>query len=121
MNRTEHMLIKIAEEASEIVKDAAKAIRFGLADKEPGQDDTNLRRLEREFAQLSELSDMMGLLIRDEDKKASHLKIMKYLEVSRKNGTFVDNEVRGHCPHCGEFVPPGFYHCYGDGSHPAAR
>lgn len=120
MNRTEHMLTLISEEASEVVKDACKAIRFGLADKEPGQNDDNIRRLEREIAQLVAVADMMGLLIREEDKKIKVERVEKYMEISRRNGTLKDEQIRGKCPHCNEFIPPGFYVCFGDGSHPSA-
>lgn len=119
MNHTEHLLTILGEEASEVVKDVCKAIRFGLADKEPGQGDDNKRRLEREVSQLVAVAKLLGLEIRDEDKREKLQKVRKYMEISKRNGTLKAEEVRRLCPHCGEFVPPGFYVCAGNSSHPA--
>lgn len=45
MTRTEHLLTILAEECAEVAQRASKAIRFGLAEVQPGQDKTNARRL----------------------------------------------------------------------------
>lgn len=52
MTRTEHLLFIMAEECAEVAQRASKAARFGIFEVEPGQDETNLRRLGGEIADL---------------------------------------------------------------------
>ncbi len=111
MNEIEHLLTVLAEESSEVTKDACKALRFGLDDIEPGQGDHNLRRLEREVAQLVAVAELLGLWIRDEDKAEKILKLKKYMDYSRQRGTLDKKKClhggvfRGEvCSVCGEEV-----------------
>ncbi len=60
MTREEHLLTIIAEECTEIAKCATKALRFGLDDCEPGQFDSNARRLCLECADLQAVLEMLN-------------------------------------------------------------
>lgn len=124
LNETEHLLTNLSEECAEVAQRASKAIRFGLSEIQPGQHEDNRRRLEREWSELNAVADLLGLRVRDEDKTAKLEKLKKYMDYSREIGTLaqpscVDRlEVRGICLRCNRPVPPGFYSCNGDGSHP---
>jgi hypothetical protein len=48
MTRTEHLLCILAEECSEVAQRASKALRFGLAEVQPGQTLTNAQRIMEE-------------------------------------------------------------------------
>ena len=49
MDRLDYYLVKIAEEGGEVTQAAAKCLRFGLKEVEPGKDcANNLERLRRE-------------------------------------------------------------------------
>ena len=108
MNRTEHLLVIVGEEATEVsleapalrmAQRAAKALRFGLAERQPaiagvqdGHPDTNADRIMHEFADLLGVVEVLqaeGLLPavdreRVEKKKA---KIEQYLQYSAEMGT----------------------------------
>ena len=62
MNRSEYLLTCLAEEANEVGQGVAKALRFGLAETEPGQPSSNAERV------VAEVSDLLGvyLILRDE-------------------------------------------------------
>ncbi|VTT98915.1 Uncharacterized protein OS=Acidovorax sp. KKS102 GN=C380_18230 PE=4 SV=1 [Gemmataceae bacterium] len=45
MTRTEHLLTILAEESAEVAQRVSKALRFGLAEIEPGQEKTNAQRI----------------------------------------------------------------------------
>lgn len=45
MTRTEHLLVILMEECAEVAQRASKAVRFGLAEIQPGQEKTNAQRL----------------------------------------------------------------------------
>jgi hypothetical protein len=62
MNATEHLLTCLAEEGSEIVKDVAKSLRFGLDDRNvlSPHGPTNRERL---LAELNDLMAVAGLLV----------------------------------------------------------
>ena len=92
MNRTEHLLTILAEECGEVTQRVCKALRFGLADVQEDQYEDNLRRLEREAADVMTMFVMLGIRVRDEDKVAKRARVEKYLEYSRKVGTLKDEE-----------------------------
>jgi hypothetical protein len=96
MNETEHLLTCVAEEGCEIGQRACKAIRFGLSEIQPGQQEDNKRRLEREIADLLGTARMLGLTIREEDIIAKIEKLKKYMGYSREIGTLED-QVTGIC------------------------
>lgn len=87
MNKTEYLLTTLSEECAEVTQRACKAIRFGLAEVQPGQQENNARRIERELADLMAVADMLGLRISEDDKDAKIAKVKKYMEYSREIGT----------------------------------
>ena len=90
MTRIEHMLVILAEESAEVMQRASKAIRFGLDEIQPGQPDTNTRRIERELADLVAVAESLGLSIRDEDKAAKKAKLETFLAYAVECGTVTD-------------------------------
>ncbi len=52
MNRAEHILDVVGEEGSEVAQRVSKALRFGLLEMQPGQDETNAERIRGEFYDL---------------------------------------------------------------------
>lgn len=56
MTREEHLLVILAEECGEVIKEVAKALRFGLDDHKPGEKETNRENIELE------LNDMLGVV-----------------------------------------------------------
>lgn len=71
MNTIEHYLTVLSEECAETVQRASKAIRFGLQEIQPGQNETNKRRLEREFSEIIAVGDLIGLGISKDGKRAT--------------------------------------------------
>lgn len=90
MNETEHLLTVLCEECAEVAQRACKAARFGLSEVEPGQNEDNTRRLERELAQLIAVSELLGFRVREQDKAEKREKLKKYMDYARKIGTLVD-------------------------------
>ena len=87
MNKTEHLLTVLTEECSEATQRACKAARFGLTEIQPGQREDNKRRLEREYAEVVAVAELLGLRARKKDKAAKVKKLKKYMDLSRKLGT----------------------------------
>jgi len=97
MTREDHLLVIIAEECVEIAKNATKALRFGLDDCEPGQPDTNGRRICLECADLQAVLEMLAesnflfqLTGNSIDMKramdAKKVKVEKFLRYSSERG-----------------------------------
>lgn len=99
MTRTEHLLVILTEECAEVAHRASKALRFGLLEKEPGQDLTNSARLAGEIddlwaavKMLRAAGAMRGLLSRRvEDKRE---KVESFLAYSAECGTLLSTSVR---------------------------
>jgi hypothetical protein len=97
MTRTEHLLIILAEECVEVAQRCSKALRFGLNEVEPGQSDTNARRIEVEMHDILAVYGMLrevealpitvGGAVLTEMKRQ---KVDKYLAHSRQCGTLDD-------------------------------
>jgi hypothetical protein len=91
MKYLDHLLTVVIEEASEVIKDACKAQRFGMGDKEPGQDLTNEERFWNEandfVGTLELVRDLRGFggLSRD-TMEAKKVKVKKYAEISFQIG-----------------------------------
>lgn len=97
MNRLEHLLFIVSEECAEIAQRASKCARFGLGDKEPGQDLTNEQRV------WGEINDLMGSLeflmettgnttgFSREAIDAKKAKVEKFLLYSKNLGTLTDD------------------------------
>lgn len=62
MTRKQLILIKIAEECTELAKDALKAAQFGMDDCKPGEPITNRERM------IGESHDLFGVLTMLEDE-----------------------------------------------------
>jgi NTP pyrophosphatase (non-canonical NTP hydrolase) len=116
MNELEHLLTVLTEECAEVAQRACKAARFGMTEIQPGQAEDNKRRLERELADLMATAELLGLIIRDEDKAAKIEKLKKFMNYSREIGTLTEIPkqqkgvfcldhrkvmVDGICPICG--------------------
>lgn len=100
MNRNEHILTTIAEECAEVAKECAKALRFGLHDKDPFKEDSTPNRdnICTEMAQLMAMIDLaadLGLiptnctylrLSKAYDEKGP--KFLAMTEYSKKRGTY---------------------------------
>lgn len=93
MNKVEHLLVCLAEEASEIVKDASKSLRFGLNDVGPGLLTTNRERLIAEINDLLAIVDMLsseGVLPSDWTDKQKQVrkknKVRNFMEYARDKG-----------------------------------
>ncbi|MCP5230697.1 MAG: hypothetical protein H6948_01150 [Zoogloeaceae bacterium] len=60
MTRTQLLLIKLAEEASEVSQIALKTAQFGPHEVKPGQDDTNFQRIRIELDDLLAIVEMLN-------------------------------------------------------------
>lgn len=122
MNETEHLLVCLSEEFGEGTQGVGKALRFGLDHVWPELNETNRRYIERELAQAVAVAEMLGLVIREEDKLEKKRKLEKFMKLSMELGTLeAPHEVDRICRGCRKPVPRGFYECMGNGSHVAAR
>jgi NTP pyrophosphatase (non-canonical NTP hydrolase) len=100
MNRQEHLLACLAEEAGEIVQAVGKALRFGLQDGYPGTSRTNEQDIKDECNQLLAVFEMLKCdvfkMADDEisrtaktiDKKQK--KVLEYMEYAEKTGALRD-------------------------------
>ena len=91
MTREEHLLVILGEECVEVVKEVSKALRFGLNDKEPGQNKTNRERITDEFNDVFAVVKMLideGIL-KNEELLTTHSletkiqKVEHYLKYSK--------------------------------------
>lgn len=60
MNRLQLLLIKLAEEGTEVSKIALKAAQFGLAEARPGQPYTNAERMHQEIDDFMAAVEMLN-------------------------------------------------------------
>lgn len=99
MNRDEHLLTVIAEEAVEVAQRATKALRFGLHETQPGQARSNAIRLWHEVCYLQAALTMLvdsGALARLPQQEEARLvadkikKVEQFLAYSRQLGTLED-------------------------------
>lgn len=97
MNHLEYLLTVLGEECAEVIQRASKAIRFGMAEVQPGQHENNRRRLERELADVAATVELLGLEIREEDKAAKREKLTKFMAYSESAGTLTS----AACSKCG--------------------
>lgn len=98
MNRTEHLLIILSEECSEVSHRISKALRFGLNEIEPGQSFNNSERINQELCDLLGVVDMITrekhidpIMLADVNKKRD--RVEKYLKYSREQGTLTDKNL----------------------------
>jgi hypothetical protein len=93
LNRKEHLLVCLAEECDEIGQRVSKALRFGLAEVQPGQGLTNAERIVEEivdfFAVLEMLTDAEILTIDDRVGaaiQAKRDKVEKFMRFAEEQG-----------------------------------
>lgn len=67
MTKSEHLLTFLREKCAEVSRRASKALRFGLAEVQPGQSLTNAERINEE---LLDLYVIAGMLVQDGDLEA---------------------------------------------------
>lgn len=95
MNRNEHLLTILAEEGVEVAQRCTKALRFGINETQPGQDQNNAERLRGEFIDLLTIYRMCvdaGLVepVTEADEPAmeeKRQKVERFLDYSRTMGT----------------------------------
>lgn len=71
MNKTEYLLTTLSEECAEVSERAFRSALYGLEEIQPGEVEDNNRCLEREVADLLATAELLGLVVRKEDKVAS--------------------------------------------------
>ena len=96
MNLQEHLLTIASEECSEVAHRISKAKRFGLTEIQAGQDLTNAERIVYEYSQLHAMimmmydMDMLPQIINMAHVDEKLVKVEKWLEYSRLQGTLTD-------------------------------
>lgn len=93
MNRSEHLLVCLAEEADEVGQRVAKALRFGLSEVQPGQPLTNADRILEELRDLFAVAEILasegviGWAMPDRMEVLAKLnKIERFMAISREQG-----------------------------------
>ena len=98
MTRQQYLLIKLAEEASEVAKEALKCAQFGQDEVMPGQPLTNYQRLEGEIVDfygvrqmLMDETGLLGLALDEVEYReritAKVAKVNHYFGVCQQLGT----------------------------------
>ncbi|HEY1187148.1 MAG TPA: hypothetical protein VGE74_05790 [Gemmata sp.] len=105
MTRTEHLLTILSEECAEVAQRVSKALRFGLAEVQPGQGLTNTERVEYELSDLFAVVEMLveerviaDPTVSDFAKRLKKAKVEKFLVFSAGRG-LVDGVVIDPVPH----------------------
>ena len=70
MNRTEYLLVTLSEECSEVSESVCRIFALWFGETDLAKLEDNKRTLERELADLVATAELLGLVIRDEDKVA---------------------------------------------------
>jgi hypothetical protein len=112
LTKLEYLLTCVGEEGAEIAVRASKALRFGLYEQEPGQDETNVQRLNREIndllATFAMLADEINAnyppptpddwldLPDDALIEAKQRKLEKYMRYSRECGRLEPEQAGSH-------------------------
>ena len=96
MNRVQHLLVRLAEEASELSQIALKTAQYGVHNKEPGQEATNLQKINAEFNDIIGVIRMLdqeaGLNISlDEQMISDKIDRVKYFRDISVSGGLVQN------------------------------
>lgn len=92
MNLQEHLLTCLAEECVETAQRITKALRFGLAEVQPGQPLTNLERINQELTDLLGVASLCcdhGIDIdpNPDAFAAKKAKVLKFAQYAREQGT----------------------------------
>jgi hypothetical protein len=98
MTKEEHLLVILSEECSEVIKEVSKALRFGLLDIEPGQPDTNYKKIQYELNDLYAIVELLHekkIISLDFNRvliEKKKIKMLKWLEYSHSvNKTTYDH------------------------------
>ena len=98
MDRAEHLLMIAGEEGCEIAQRVSKALRFGIAEVQPGQEKNNAERIVYEYADLVAVMTMLDKEGIVEIKGMADMiaakteKVEKFLEYSRKQGRLAETQ-----------------------------
>jgi hypothetical protein len=92
MTRIEHLLTILAEECAEVAQRCTKALRFGLNEVQPEQNETNAERIAGELDHIGAVTTMLregGLLPSGDPfaRAAKRAKVEQYLRYSAECGT----------------------------------
>ena len=99
MDHKEHLLTCLAEECTEVGQRVAKALRFGLAEIQAGQDLTNRERIAEEWRDLYAVANILieeGILpvhlmsIDQAQVDRKRAKIERFMTISRREGVLHD-------------------------------
>ncbi len=97
MNKQQYLLVKLAEEATELAQIALKTSQFGIFESCPGMDATNIERCNLEFNDVLAVAEMLNdyqdlhSLFRDTYKvDAKKQKVEKYFQYSISLGEVND-------------------------------
>ena len=95
MDKTEHLLTCLGEEAAEIQQAACKALRFGLDDGHPEKTTTNAQDIAKECVdiiavmELLEENGVIDIASAIHIKNEKKAKILQYMEYAQRRGTLV--------------------------------
>lgn len=94
MNRKEYLLVVLAEECAEVIKNTSKALRFGLDDFGPNKKETNSQQITNELADVIGIMEMLideGLILPPEQLAVSDKKrkVEEYIKYARNKGIIV--------------------------------
>jgi len=85
VNRTEHLLFKLAEECAEVTQEASKAAIFGMDEVMPGQPLTNRERVVVELNDVFAVAEMLGICVVDRVAvEAKKTKVRRYMDYAAK-------------------------------------
>jgi hypothetical protein len=97
MNRSEHLLTCLAEECAEVGQRVSKALRFGLAEVQPGQPLNNAQRIAAEVKDVLSVAAILerhGLLTdylpTAGEIGAKEAKIERFMTIAREQGVLTD-------------------------------
>lgn len=96
MNKTEHLLVCLAEECAEVQKAIAKALRFGLSDGYPGAKTTNAQDITAELEDVFALVEMLqeeGVVFSLERVfiEPKKLRVKHFMEYAEQRGALTPN------------------------------
>ena len=101
MTTEQLLLVQLSEELSEVQKEIAKALRFGLDDTNPKTEVSNLAGIRREMtdvvAVIDELSESHMVYLGPYEKTtdlylSKRIRINQYLEYSQKRGVLTEEQ-----------------------------
>lgn len=108
MNREQWLLMKLAEEASEIAQISLKTAQFGPQEKKPGTVDSNLTRIKKEMTDLLAVMARLNIefgynypILSHPGYEAKWHKLEYYYQYSISVGQVEFPSIGRPCIHCG--------------------